>query len=126
MITRYIVSILTILCFHAAAFSQVPANDECNNAVNLITGINSCNNPIIGTTRNATRSANLPLPYCSLAGINDDVWYKLSVTSSGILNLNFTNTTTGSSLYAMVYTGTCDNLEAFYCSIEKVRDCGDQ
>jgi uncharacterized repeat protein (TIGR03803 family) len=116
MQTKKITILMSLLILQLTSFGQVPTNDECSNAVVLTVGTNSCTSSISGTTQNATQSANTPLPSCFQDGINDDVWFSFTATTSGVLNLNISNAIPSSPLVAMIYTGSCGNLQNYFCS----------
>jgi uncharacterized repeat protein (TIGR03803 family) len=116
MQTKKITILMSLLILQLTSFGQVPTNDECSNAVVLTVGTNSCTSSISGTTQNATQSANTPLPSCFQDGINDDVWFSFTATTSGVLNLNISNAIPISPLVAMIYTGSCGNLQNYFCS----------
>ena len=102
-----------LISFIAAA--QVPANDDCSNAVLLTPSINSfCATTTAGTTVDATASA---IPDCD-AQLSKDVWYKFVATQtyhkiivrdaspSYLINLQFFTSSDGS----------CSNLVSKGCT----------
>ena len=109
------------LCINMA-IAQAPANDECVNAQVITLGVNTCGDPVNGTTVNATQSSTLPYPSCDYGngGYDDDVWYTFTPPQSGIATFEFSNIT-GGGLYdylsATLYSGPdCNNLTEVMCS----------
>jgi len=109
------------LCINMA-IAQAPANDECVNAQVITLGVNTCGDPVNGTTVNATQSNTLPYPSCDYGngGYDDDVWYTFTSPQSGIATLDISNMTGGAFydyLSATLYSGPdCDNLTEVMCS----------
>ncbi|MFZ1529490.1 MAG: hypothetical protein WAT19_12105, partial [Ferruginibacter sp.] len=102
-------------------FAQAPVNDDCINAIDLVLGINTCSNPVNGTTENATQSMQAA-PSCDYlaGGCDDDVWYKFTATQSGFVNFQFSNIAGVNEyayLSAALYSGNdCNNLTEVSCS----------
>lgn len=90
-----------------------PANDDCGLAVALIASSTStCATPVSGTTVSATQSTSVTAPTCSVAGINDDVWYTFVATSARhLVNVVYTDNAT----VTQVYSGACGTLAAVGC-----------
>jgi len=98
----------------SSSFTTAPANDEASGAITLTpNGDLACAATVNGTTISTTPSADAA-PSCSASGINDDVWYKFTATSTAH-QFKFTNVTTGTMAVAL-YTGTPGSLTATtYC-----------
>ncbi len=116
-------SVISILFFiTAVASAQAPANDECENAVEITLDINACSNTINGSTQNATQSSTLPSPSCDFAGgaYDDDVWYKFTAAQSGIVKFEFSNIAGGTEnayLSIAINSGAdCNSLSELHCS----------
>lgn len=90
----------------------VPANDDCSAAVVLTpssTGV--CANPVSGSTASASASTGTT-PTCSATGINDDVWYSFTATSTThLVNVIYSDNATTTQ----VYSGSCGSLTAVAC-----------
>jgi hypothetical protein len=83
-------------------------SDDCANAINIgILGINS-------TTISATPSTGSPIPSCSPTGINDDVWFKFttssSTTSTAVHSFNLSNIIPSNAMSLQAYSGSCNSL----------------
>ena len=97
-----------------------PANDDCSNAVALITGGDFETNPVVGTNMGATASqianTTIPAPTCgSYSG--GDVWYSIVVPASGNITVE-TNSNEGGLIMdtvMQVYSGTCEALVNVEC-----------
>ena len=80
-------------------------NDDCSAAKSL--SVNSSCTPFTGTSVGATTSAQ-PNPSClgfGTAGL--DVWYRVTVPASGILNINTYDTGGLTDTVVTLFTGTC-------------------
>ncbi len=90
----------------------VPSNDNCSNAIDLT--VNSgdiCYSSQNGNTYFATQSSETA-PTCSTTGINDDVWYKFTATSTThFISVNYSDNATTTQ----VYSGACGSLVAVSC-----------
>ncbi len=95
-----------------------PANDNCPNAVSLTVNPDFlCAVTTAGTTVSATQSANLPLPGCSSAGVNDDVWYTFTTTATSTAHrITLTGVTPVNAMGITAYSGTCGALAEIGCS----------
>ena len=84
-----------------------PANDEAAGAISLVVNPDiNCTSVTSGTTFSATESTDAA-PTCSATGINDDVWYTFTATSSAHnISVSGTSSTTAIALY----TGTPGSL----------------
>ncbi len=89
-----------------------PANDDPCGAISLSTS-SQCLSYTTGSTSNSTASSGVPAPGCASYS-SRDVWYKVTVPSSGSLKIN---TTTGSitDLGMAVYSGACGSLSLVSC-----------
>ncbi|MCT2560821.1 T9SS-dependent choice-of-anchor J family protein [Chryseobacterium herbae] len=92
--------------------AQLPANDECANAVSLpVSSTEVCTNPLNGITNGATQSTETA-PTCASYGINDDVWYSFTATATThLVTINYTDNATA----VQVYSGSCGSLTAVEC-----------
>ncbi|MEJ7611156.1 MAG: hypothetical protein WKF88_08265, partial [Ferruginibacter sp.] len=93
-----------------------PANDECANAV--VAPVNSnytCTLVAAGNTASATQSTGAPVPTCSGAGINDDVWFQFTATNTRH-RISLLNVTPVTPMASAVYSGTCSALVELTCS----------
>ncbi|MET3037316.1 T9SS type A sorting domain-containing protein [Chryseobacterium sp. NRRL B-14859] len=90
-----------------------PVNDDCANATSLTVSSNdNFVNPINATTVSATQSSGVTAPTCSTSGVNDDVWYTFTATSSThLVHVLYTDNATTTQ----VYSGTCGALTALTC-----------
>lgn len=103
--------------FELCISSPIPANDECNSAINLVPAEIGCTNPAFGTTIGATASGQ---PACD--GIaDDDVWYKFTAVASRQL-ITLTPTAVNGIIGGVVelFSGDCSSLNNEGC----VRDYG--
>ncbi|GAB0155932.1 T9SS type A sorting domain-containing protein [Chryseobacterium sp. Alg-005] len=96
-----------------------PANDECSGAISLTVNPDlSCGSVTAGNTLGASASANVLTPCTGTA--DDDVWYSFTATGTShqisLTNLASTGTTTASSIYFQVLSGTCGALTSVNCS----------
>ncbi|TXF77636.1 T9SS type A sorting domain-containing protein [Chryseobacterium sp.] len=95
-----------------------PANDNCVNAVTLVPSNTSlCASPVSGTTLSATDSGVAIAPCTGTA--DDDVWYSFVATSTAhtvlIYNVVSVGTTSSTSLYLQVMSGSCGTLSSVTC-----------
>ena len=95
-----------------------PANDECTTAVVLApqSGV-TCVSPTAGTTLSGTASAATLTPCTGTA--DDDVWYSFTATSTShqiaLTNITSVGTSTSTTLYTQVFTGSCAALVNYVC-----------
>src|SRR5690606_35429923 len=89
-----------------------PVNDDCSGAVVLVPSTSgNCATPVAGTTASASASTGTA-PTCSATGINDDVWYSFTATSTThLVNVVYTDNATTTQ----VYSGSCGSLTAVAC-----------
>ena len=91
--------------------SAPPANDNCSGAITL-TPTTNCTYTTYSTL-GATNSVGPPGPGCaSYAG--GDVWFRVTVPASGILNID-TQTGVMTDSGMAVYSGTCGSLSLITC-----------
>ncbi|MBW8360171.1 MAG: fibronectin type III domain-containing protein [Weeksellaceae bacterium] len=90
-----------------------PANDDCVNAISLVpSSTGTCTTPVSGSTASASASTGTA-PTCSATGINDDVWYSFTATSTThLVNVTYSDNATATQ----VYSGTCGSLTALACN----------
>lgn len=87
--------------------SSPPANDNCLEAINIpLTG---CSSPISGTSSNASQSQ---LGCTGTA--DDDVWYKITATNTGIAQITV-NSSASYDAVVQVFSGTCASLSSLQC-----------
>ncbi|MDR6920541.1 T9SS type A sorting domain-containing protein [Chryseobacterium sp. 2987] len=96
-----------------------PANDDCENAVQLTVNSNlNCGVTVAGTTLDATDSGLAPAPCYGTA--DDDVWYKFTATASihviSLKNIVSVGSDNSTDMYFQVFNGTCGNLTSIKCS----------
>lgn len=89
-----------------------PANDDCSAAVVLTpSSTGMCATPVSGSTASASASTGTT-PTCSATGINDDVWYSFTATSTThLVNVIYSDNATTTQ----VYSGACGSLTAEAC-----------
>lgn len=95
-----------------------PANDECVNAVSLTVNPDlACGVTTAGTTLSATNS-NVAVTPCT-GTADDDVWYSFVATSTAhnitLSNVVSTGSSSSTSLYTQVLSGTCGTLTSVAC-----------
>jgi hypothetical protein len=98
-----------------------PANNECVNAIPIITQPfgTTCTASVTANTTGATQS--LPNPSCTSTDNNDDIWYSFTASSQSII-IRFSNlieTTNGTlgSLGAALYNAACpSSTTTFSCN----------
>jgi Cleaved Adhesin Domain/Secretion system C-terminal sorting domain len=123
--TTYYVSILPYNTNGAATGCVVnsfttntpPANDDCANAITLISGTTFAENAIVGSTAGANTTAGLPIPTCVPTARDNDVWYTVTPTSTSMTVE--TSTTAGTLLtdtVMSVFSGTCGALIQIGCN----------
>lgn len=76
-----------------------PANDACSNAVTLIPGATFSQNPVVGTTVGSTNTPTLTAScLVTPTNVGGNVWYKVTVPSSGNLTIETDATSPASPL----------------------------
>jgi len=99
--------------FNTAA---APANDHCDNAQNLIVSEGFCGNPVLGTLSLADSTAGLGGASCSGFALYNDVWYYVTVPSTGNVTIQTSAVnTTVKDLAIQAYSGTCGSLTPIGC-----------
>ena len=103
---------------------NMPANDDCANAITLTASTSFAGGAVNSTVTDATDSAltaTIPAPGC--AGYNGgDVWYKVVMPGGTIGNLTIgtgkstASDDTGFDSGLAVYKGTCNALELIVCN----------
>ncbi|NQX84703.1 MAG: fibronectin type III domain-containing protein [Flavobacteriaceae bacterium] len=103
------------------SFTSLPApppNDECENAINLIPGVDFYTNPIDGTLLGAT-SDDEPAS-CGLNG--PGVWYSVIVPEGGAIILEIgpdqATGTTGLDSVLEAFSGECGSLTSLGCNVD--------
>ncbi len=96
-----------------------PANDDCENAVQLTVNSDmNCSVSVAGTTLDATDSGWDP-DTC-YGNPDDDVWYKFTATASthviSLRNIVSVGSENSTDMYFQVFSGTCGNLTSIECS----------
>ena len=90
-----------------------PTNDECSSAASLSVSSTNIGSPITGNTAGATPSAQAA-PACDTDGINDDVWYSFTATSTNhLVNVIYDQAT--NELVTAVYSGDCTTMTQVAC-----------
>jgi len=103
------ISLLLLSCM--SVFAQVPANDNPCSSTPLTVGTTCTFSQY--TSANATATAGVPAPTCSLLG--PDVWFSIVVPANGILNFD-SNTGFITDGVMALYSGTCSGtLTELYC-----------
>ncbi|MCW3161186.1 T9SS type A sorting domain-containing protein [Chryseobacterium oryctis] len=95
-----------------------PSNDDCVNTIPLTVSSGSlCVNSVSGTTLSATDSGVAISPCTGTA--DDDVWYSFVATSAthtvALTNVVSVGTTSSTSLYLQVLSGSCGALTSVIC-----------
>jgi len=95
---------------------NLPANDDCANAVELTVQNGICLSPVAGSLYHATPGAGMGSPACIAPSSSEDVWYKALVPASGSLVVQ-TSAVSGnvSDLVAEAYTGICGSMVRIAC-----------
>jgi len=91
-----------------------PVNDECSGAISVAINLQAgCSVVTPGSTVGSTASSN-PTQNCP-TGASYDVWFTFTATSTyhQITFSDFSNL--NSNFIHSVYSGTCDDLDFFYC-----------
>jgi NAD kinase len=91
-------------------------NDECIGAIDIPVSNGFCNNPIIGTLKNATTSAAFALPTCA-GNDSKDVWFKATVPATGnlIIQTSAAVVVGANDLVMTAYSGVCGTLTQIAC-----------
>ncbi|ANF49449.1 hypothetical protein A0O34_02280 [Chryseobacterium glaciei] len=104
-----------------------PANDECVNAVSLTVNPDlACAATTAGTTLSATNS-NVAVATCT-GTADDDVWYSFIANSTAhtitLSNVVSTGSSSSTSLYTQVFSGTCGTLASVACGTTNLTTVG--
>ncbi|MCU7613256.1 T9SS type A sorting domain-containing protein [Chryseobacterium sp. GMJ5] len=107
----------------AYTFATKPLNDDCAAAVALTVNPDlSCAASTAGTTVGATDSG-VAVTTCT-GTADDDVWYKFVATNANqtitLSNVVSTGTSSSTSLYTQVLSGTCGTLTSVACGTTNV------
>jgi hypothetical protein len=97
--------------------ASLPPNDECSNAIEIMTGEGFCTRAQTGTFRNATASAGFSEPACAPAATIYDVWFKATIPTSGNLVIQ-TSPVYNQAIEDLVmeaYIGACNGLTRIAC-----------
>src|SRR5690606_28462530 len=95
---------------------DLPLNDECNNAIDMPVGEGFCTSPVAGSLVNATTSPGFGVPSCVPLSGSEDVWFKLTVPSSGNVRVQTSAVNSQTSDLVMeVWEGSCGNLSIIAC-----------
>ena len=89
-------------------FSQVPPNDLCENAIEIL-----CDDIILGTNINSTNDSAIA-PECLGIPTESGVWYKLPWVDTNQFNLLTCFNDTDFDTKISVYSGDCSNLVCVY------------
>jgi len=103
--------------FTTGAFPAPPANDTCAGAINLPVDANACVRATLVDNSFATDSGEAT-PSCAANDNVPDLWYTLTVPTSGAVTIN-TSAVTGSNFddsVMAVYSGTCTGLTEVDCN----------
>ncbi len=88
-----------------------PANDGCDNAQNLIVSNGFCGNPVLGTNMFADSTNGLGGASCSSSALPNDVWYYVTVPSTGNVTIQTSAVNTDViDLTIEAYSGACGTL----------------
>ncbi|WP_312903247.1 T9SS type A sorting domain-containing protein, partial [Chryseobacterium taichungense] len=92
-----------------------PANDDCAGAISLTVNPDLlCGATTSGTTLWATPSTETA-PSCGATGINDDVWFKFTATSTSH-RITLSNVSGSTDMAMAAYSGICGSLVQVSCS----------
>lgn len=112
----------------------VPANDLCSNAQTLTVTNGFCTSPVVGslmgaTFSNTSDSAGIcqpslppfpPIPANEISTNGADVWYKITVPSTGnaVVQVSRFNEATSTSTILRAFTGSCGSLVPIACATD--------
>lgn len=97
--------------------SPVASNDHCENAVTLTVSNGYCANPLLGSLAFADTTAGLGVPSCQLTGRRTDVWYRLTIPSTGNVTIQTSAVDRNvTDLVVQAYTGDCGSLVSVGCN----------
>jgi hypothetical protein len=90
-----------------------PANDNPCNAIALPALTTTCNYTTANTVNASLSTTGIPAPSCIITP-QPDVWFSLTVPSTGALSINTQSGTMTDGVMA-VYTGSCNSLTEIAC-----------
>jgi hypothetical protein len=91
-------------------------NDECLNAINIPVTNGFCINPVIASLNGATTSAGFSPPSCINTSNSKDVWFKVTLPSTGNLIIQTSAVkSTARDLVMTAYSGNCGSLTEVAC-----------
>ncbi|WP_415326429.1 T9SS type A sorting domain-containing protein [Chryseobacterium sp. MMS23-Vi53] len=104
-----------------------PSNDECSGAIGLTVNPDlSCGVTTAGTTLSALNS-NIAVSPCT-GTADDDVWYSFVAGSTAhtiaLSNVVSTGTSSSTSLYTQVFSGSCGSLTSVACGTSNTTTVG--
>jgi len=92
-----------------------PSNDDCAGAITLTVNPDLlCGTTSSGTTIAASPSAETA-PSCGPNGVNDDVWFKFTATSTSH-RISLSNVSGSTDMAMAVYSGDCGSLVQVLCT----------
>ena len=93
------------------------ANDHCDNASVLTVTNGFCGNPLLGTLAFADTTAGLGAPNCQPTGRRTDVWYQVTIPSTGKVTIQTSAVDPNvTDLVLQAYTGSCGSLVSIGCN----------
>ncbi len=104
---------------NATTFSTTPAptNNVCADAVDLTVSNGFCSVPVIGTLVFADSTTGLGGASCTGSALKFDVWYKVTVPSTGKVTVQTSAVNTVvTDLVLEAYSGTCGTLTSIGCN----------
>ncbi len=93
---------------------EPPVNDLCSGAIDLVVGTNSLTCTQVSGTNNGASDSGVPHPQCSNYQ-GGDVWYKVTVPSSGRVAIETSSAGGISDVDLAVYEGNCNTLTKIGC-----------
>lgn len=101
-----------------------PANDNCSNAIALLTAGDLASGALITTNHGAIPSAEMPMPVCGYAFFgyySNDVWYTAVVPDSGSITIQTAAPESSQNFILMdtalqLYSGDCNAFSAIECT----------
>ncbi len=91
-----------------------PVNDNCSGAIVLVAGGVFADNAVVGALLGSTDSAP-PAPGCA-GFLGDDVWYSVTVPTSGSITVETDAGTVITDTGIAVYSGDCSTLSLVSCN----------
>ena len=100
-------------------------NDECSEAVNVPVSTGFCTTPVSGSLFGATTSAGFTAPSCRPSGRSQDVFYKVTVPSTGAITIQTSPVSSvAQNLVLTAYQGVCGSLLEIACDDDGNPDGG--